>query len=553
MFRKPFTVKSNTNLRNSDGRKLVKRLHEKTAENVPKKAAIAHVPLFFDDNPAGMMVPTLYEAWNDPGCCPILVIPQQAFSFLENGADLMLPGVIINEAFQMPYFEKGTPIGVAVLDKQRKVRGPFAIGIALLSSTAMQSARMQGKGVQILHTFHDHLWEMGPRNQPPILEPDVFQRQMGIGLVEELQQDVEELHVSDEAAAQEPRAAVEENVGEQEAGPVDTEPVEQLLERCFLAGLRYRLGKSAALPVDVGQFYSTCVLKCLPEGKRLDVKKSKYKKFGTFLTEINKNDAGPILTINSKGKGVDVITEINWEHPRLTRFKITDERIRDEEATGGQANKKIFIAEFLAVTEPMMPLLNATGSKWSRGELVQPYEIKDLVTGYVKKENLNDGKMVKLDPMLSSISTVANEKTDWNTLLQKIQSRMTKTFVMTLPDGREMVKKLKMPTVVFKLETRSGQKKVTIVNNLAAFGLDAKEIAHTTQVAVAASAATAESPLSEGLQIVVQGNQVGFISELLMKTYGLERKYMDGLELAVKKKNYFACWRLLNRMDERRD
>ncbi|CAJ0932053.1 unnamed protein product, partial [Mesorhabditis belari] len=105
-----------------------------------------------------------------------------------------------------------------------------------------------------------------------------------------------------------------------------------------------------------------------------------------------------------------------------------------------------------------------------------------------------------------------------------------------MPDGRQIVRKLKMPTIVFKVETRSGNKKVTLVNNLAAFGLDPKEIAHTTQVGVAASATLGDAACCEGFQVTVQGNQVNYIGDLLMRTYGIDRKYIEGLDLAPKKK-----------------
>ena len=59
---------------------------------------------------------------------------------------------------------------------------------------------------------------------------------------------------------------------------------------------------------------------------------------------------------------------------------------------------------------------------------------------------------------------------------------MTKTYVLKMPDGRELVKKMSIPKLVFKVETRSGNKKVTLLNNLAVFGLEAKVLCREIQV-----------------------------------------------------------------------
>ena len=40
----------------------------------------------------------------------------------------------------------------------------------------------------------------------------------------------------------------------------------------------------------------------------------------------------------------------------------------------------------------------------------------------------------------------------------------------------------------------------------------------------------------EGLQVLVQGNQIHFVVDLLIKSYGIDKKFMKGTELAVKKK-----------------
>uniref|UniRef100_A0A0K0CU52 Eukaryotic translation initiation factor 2D n=1 Tax=Angiostrongylus cantonensis TaxID=6313 RepID=A0A0K0CU52_ANGCA len=254
MFRKPFSVKKNTSLRNSDAKKLLQRLPEEGVAVLPKKVLIAHVkllafngavinvyvvdrePMFFDFDDSGFLFPTLYFSWIGPTTFPTLVVHESVLRYLENGADLMLQG-----------------------------------------------------GLYSLVEFYF------------------------------------ELHVKRTCSFKKRK-----------------KPLFQLL-RCFLAAVKFRLEK---LPMDVGQFYSTCLLKCVPSGRRLDMKKTKYKKFSAFLNE----------------------------------------------------------------------------------------------------------------------------------------SKMTKTFVLRMPDGRELVRKINMPKIIFKVETRSGNKKVTLINNLEVFGIDTKKLCQQIQV-----------------------------------------------------------------------
>ncbi|KAK6055118.1 translation initiation factor SUI1 [Cooperia oncophora] len=140
-------------------------------------------------------------------------------------------------------------------------------------------------------------------------------------------------------------------------------------------------------------------------------------------------------------------------------------------------------------------------------------------------------------PILAQVTKISEDTTDWNTLIQKIQSKMTKTFVLRMPDGRELVRKINMPKIVFKVETRSGNKKVTLINNLSSFGIEVKKLCHQIQVEAATSATTTNEAVNcEGPQVTVLGNHVTYLGDLLTKDYGIDKKYMDGLDLGIKKK-----------------
>lgn len=61
-----------------------------------------------------------------------------------------------------------------------------------------------------------------------------------------------------------------------------------------------------------------------------------------------KHPDGAIIKLKAKGKGVDLIAEVNWDHPAIRHFEVTDERINDEEVAAGPS-KGPTIIEYFAV------------------------------------------------------------------------------------------------------------------------------------------------------------------------------------------------------------
>ena len=83
---------------------------------------------------------------------------------------------------------------------------------------------------------------------------------------------------------------------------------------------------------------------------------------------------------------------------------------------------------------------------------------------------------------------------------------------------------------------------MTLIHNLDVYGIDLQEFAHKCQVGVAASTAVHEATNKKRagggavMEVLVQGNQVTFASELLINFYQIPRKFIRGLELAAKAK-----------------
>lgn len=125
----------------------------------------------------------------------------------------------------------------------------------------------------------------------------------------ENQEDVEEL------PPEEPTGDKTEN----EYPEVDPD---EFLRKVFLYALRFHLPKDLKLPIDVGQFYATVILKALPEGQKIDMKKTKYKKFSNFLSQINESagEGNWFVKVLSR-KNIDSIVEV-WLVFALVFYKL---------------------------------------------------------------------------------------------------------------------------------------------------------------------------------------------------------------------------------------
>ncbi|XP_049490485.1 eukaryotic translation initiation factor 2D isoform X2 [Panthera uncia] len=549
MFAKAFRVKSNTAIKGSDRRKLRADVMaafptlgtDQVSVLVPGKEELNIVKLYAHrgdavtvyvsgGNPILFEVeknlyPTVYTLWSYPDLLPAFTTWPPVLEKLVGGADLMLPGLVVPPA-GLPQVQKGDLCAIALLGN----RAPVAVGVAAMSTAEMLTSGLKGRGFSVLHTYQDHLWRSGDKSSPPSLAPlaldppDLSEEKESVQADPALQGDLRRLTLEGEEENGEVQRMCEEkslseasedpSVRDLNPDPTDSktlqEQMDELVQRCFLHALKCQVRK-ADLPLLTSTFLGSHMLSCCPEGRQLDIKKSSYKKLSKFLQHMQQEQ---IIQVKELSKGVESIVAVDWKHPRITSF---------------------------VIAEP-----SPTSQTIQEGSREQPYHPPDIKSLYCVPASMtllfqeSGHNLVKLDPILCDCILEKNEqhtvmKLPWDSLLTRCLEKLQPVYQVTFPGQEPIVKKGRICPIDITLAQRASNKKVTVVRNLEAYGLDPCSVAAILQQRCQASATVTPAPgAKDSLQVQIQGNQVHHLSRLLLEEYQLPRKHIQGLEKAPK-------------------
>ncbi|CAK9831087.1 Eukaryotic translation initiation factor 2D [Anthophora retusa] len=551
-----------------------------------KVYCVAKTPMFFQiESLRQALLPTIYTLWHHPDLLKAFTTHTPVVSKLSSGADLMLPGVNMKEPVTLYSFgklQKGTPVCVNTEEN----KAPVAVGLTALSSEDMYMSGGYGKCVEILHVINDTLCQLGKPPLRPNLGPPNTDKKLGDvnEITEQLNDNnhepiveaMNELDVNNDRVS-ELESPCEETVEEdkvEESGEIEDIPTEQpevvsdpvkemdnLLEYCFFKACKKSV-KATDLPILTSNFFKNHLLAACPADRNVDIKKSRYKKLSVFLAEMRAK--GVINT--SVTKGVESILSIKFDHPLLKQLVILEEPTPIQEPVVSNA---AVVSECYKVTADVVPILSKFGYEMifcaeqklttvtsytimlyymirimyillpyddcRKGDVMKRAEIRKCFTEYVKAENLQDGKILKLNPQLAGImKTKANQETlTMEDGINKFIGRMTHMHEVTLA-GNKLLHTGKLEPIDMRVTVRSGGKKVTLVNNLETFGINSKEFSKECQ-SIGASATITDEPGKKTPSVLVQGNQILYVYKLLTEKYQIKKTYIRGLEFAPKK------------------
>ncbi|XP_036198511.1 eukaryotic translation initiation factor 2D isoform X5 [Myotis myotis] len=438
---------------------------------------------------------------------------------------------------------------------------PVAIGVAAMSTSEMLTSGLKGRGFSVLHTYEDHLWRSGDKSSPPFIAPltldppDVSEEKGSVQAGPALQDDMkrltlegkEEENGEDQQMCGEktlPEASEDPGVRGLNPNPADSktlqEQMDELLQQCFLHALKCRI-KKTDLPLLTSTFLGSHVFSCCPEGRQLDIKKSSYKKLSKFLQQMQQEQ---IIQVKELSKGVESIVAVDWKHPRITSFVIPEPSPTSQTIQEGSREQPYHppdIKPLYCVPASMSLLFQESGHK--KGSILEGGEVRMIIINYAKKNDLVDAdnkNLVHLDPILCDCILEKSEqhtvmKLPWDSLLTRCLEKLQPAYQVTFPGQEPIVKKGKICPIDITLAQRASNKKVTVVRNLEAYGLDPCTVAATLQQRCQASTTVAPAPgAKDSLQVQIQGNQVHHLGRLLLEEYQLPRKHIQGLEKAPK-------------------
>ena len=419
---------------------------------------------------------------------------------IANGADLMLPGVIINDekgikAYCDGKLAKGDTVAVNLASN----KAPVAVGTAWLSSEDMYMAARKGKAVNIKHFYGDQLWAAGNREQLPDLGPPDLD--FGVpedsdeetGETEGCGQQDSEASDSKMMPSENPEVVNEEITDKMEQVNIDEasdetlpepliedtrtpqEIMDELLDHCLLQCLKTSYSqKKSEFPILTSNFFRLHMVAACPPGKQLDIKKSSYKKLSKYL---EKKEKTGLLAIKELSKGVESIVSVDYDHEAIRGHRVVKyEKVEDDsepvDAANCDTNYKYeppVIQELYAVTAHVLKLFKTEDI--SKGSALTVQQVRKTLTNYVKTNDLKaeTGGLIKMDPLLGEIVPGKAEKMSWEDVQTAILAKMSPGYSLQFGDTPAQVYKGKLDPIELTVATRSGNKKVTLINNLDTF------------------------------------------------------------------------------------
>lgn len=332
---------------------------------------VQNTPIFFDLDKT--LFPTVYTLWRCKDLLYAFTTWPSIYSRLLGGADLMLPGVIVEEPYTINSFgklKKGDLVAVNTTSNC----APIAVGTAALSSEDMYMSAKRGKAVLIKHIYGDELWQFGAKVSIPELgPPKVESKDICMGALEEPSIFTEECSTSEEKSESvmpinsdnfnlpsEEILSCDEDLNRlslsepEECDP--TQSMDELVMFCFIKALK-SLPKSTELPILVSKFYKLYMLPACPQSKSFDMKKTSFKKLSTFLNHVKSLE---MIKLDDVSKGVQRIAHVNMSHPKLREF-VDMEPNEPENASSVEVQQDKYscplIQEVYVVTAAVLPLM----------------------------------------------------------------------------------------------------------------------------------------------------------------------------------------------------
>ncbi|KAJ7657881.1 eukaryotic translation initiation factor SUI1 family protein [Mycena polygramma] len=604
MFKKPLNAKTSSPLRSSDRRKLKQRVVASFGTSpedgdvlVPdgvlsvkfhthlNEPGIAYLspegdPLWFTlGKGSDDLIPTVYTLWKRPKLLPFLSTPAAVIPVLVGGADLMIPGVV----HLTPSLKEGQLVSISQYThgENPTLSSPLSVGRMALPSDQIQAGRQEkGKAVYILHTWKDHLWDMG--SKPDV--PEAVSFAAALEPVQDMANDEQPDNASPPPPSEDPGGEVPETADTPPAATSYTpNEISAFLHASLLQALSTVLSElpASAFPISGSIFYSTYVLPYRPafpdsvlpiengslNPQDITIKTSGHKSLTAFLKSAEKASLLTLKAPPKHGQQTEVVvTGVDSSHSSVMahRSYVTVKDIEAKAAKKAQREEQLKEEEqdsshWVEVKELWKPHLRSVelfeafgGSSKTLYELA---EVRAMLNNYITFNTLvnpREQAYINLDSLLSTTIAPKPKKVKKGTesvpaatpaefmkrdeLTKRILEQMQSWHEVRVPKQDPVVKKGALKSIQVVVKIRQGRKASTLVSGFEPFlVLSGEEMAEDLRKICAG--ATSVSPRGggiPGLEVLVQGKQSNVVVDYLT-TKGIPKKWIKVTDHVGKK------------------
>jgi len=496
-------------------------------------------PAFFDAEGRGELYPTLHTLWQHPHAMLELTIHPPVSKFVLNGADLMLPGVLVpaNGVAGFGTVTKGQPRCI-------KIEGnpyPIAVGKMIVNQTQLE--KLKGKGLEVTHVYKDLLWAQCGKVVPNAgfseMEDEVTPCT-----------DSWKMLTSKESAAEAPPAAAEGST--ETASSPAAEPSgggkaaadwtqDDLLDFTFLQAFKGTLADDKALPMEASEVYEKHMKPARPEGTSLDVKKSSHKQIGKFLNAMRKAKA---IDVTDK-KGVISVSKVDRGHKIFAQLA---DKFAAEMSSASAASSAPAAAPAAGLRAPTVTAMwqpsHYLEAMWkdmgkNKKDLFTWDQAREILVAYIEKAGLGkDSGPVKMNEELidALLKTAGGQKkdqtwpeeVDFDALEEKFEERLTQYTAIDVAGVGATTRKGGAAKICLTL-SKKGAHNVTRVANLEAYGLDPEAMGDELKKKLNCMMHIEDVPGKNAKDKILQlqGHVDQELAQYLEQRYGITKAFMD--------------------------
>ncbi|KAJ3775824.1 eukaryotic translation initiation factor SUI1 family protein [Lentinula raphanica] len=507
-----------------------------------------------------LLIPTIYTLWKMPKLLPSLSTPKAVIPIISGGADLMIPGVI----HCPPSLNEGQLVSICKYERvdidgapTPMLSVPLAVGRMAVGSDQLQdSSQEKGKAVLVLHTWKDHLWELGSKKDVPPSEP--IKTEDGAEENEDNTNSKAEEEVEDKSNSEMP-ANLEPVLPEVKTPTYTPDEVSQLLHMSLVQAITQSLSSlpASAFPIPATIFYTNHILpnrphfpelvlhpssphepptadspstdSPSPDPSSITIKTSSHKSLTAFLKHAEKSGLISTKAPQKHSTQTDMLVtavnaahrDVETHHSFATIGEIEAKAARkaareeDEKKQRAAANLEFDVQELWKPHLDSVELFEAMGESISKQYTAQ--EVRSLLNSYFATHQLvnpHDQAYIALDQALTACvipkpkskkkspaeeAPLDQAKVEFmkrDELLKKVLNSMQNWYQVKNGDmGDEVaLKKGKLAPIQVVMKMRQGRKASTLITGFEPFNIVAEDLSEDLRKLCAGATSIAPIP-----------------------------------------------------------